>query len=90
VAASLYFGLSFRSLLFLCGGTGNAPLISLRPSLITYHHFESTLNDPARNLARRSAQLGLGIANGQPLVLGCECWSRCTPSAQKHAAGWKG
>ena len=37
-----------------------------------------------------SAQLDLGMANGQPLALGCECWSRCTPSAQRRAAGWKG
>src|SRR5271166_192097 len=45
VHSSLYSGLSFRSLLSLGGGTGNAPLISLRPSLITEHHFVSTLND---------------------------------------------
>ena len=55
VASSLYSGLSFRSLLSLGGGTGNAPLISLRPSLITEHHFVSTLNDLAPNLAPRSA-----------------------------------
>src|SRR5271156_1688873 len=41
VASSLDSGLSFRSLLSLGGGTGNAPLISLRPSLITEHHFVS-------------------------------------------------
>jgi hypothetical protein len=48
VASSLYSGLPFRSLLSLGGGTGNAPLISLRPSLITDHHFVSTLNDLAK------------------------------------------
>ncbi len=85
VVSSLDSGLSFRSLLSLGGGTGNAPLISLRPSLITEHHLVSTLNDLAPNLAPRSAQLGLGMANGQPRALGCECWFRCAPSACKHA-----
>lgn len=66
VASSLYSGLSFRFLLSLGGGTGNAPLISLKPSLITEHHLVSTLNDLALNVAPRSAQLGLGMANGQP------------------------
>jgi hypothetical protein len=42
VTSFLYSGLPFRSLFSLGGGTGNAPLISLRPSLITEHHFEST------------------------------------------------
>ncbi len=69
----------------LGGGTGNALLISLRPSLITEHHFVSTLNDLARNLAPRSAERGLGMANGQPRALGCERWFRCVPSACKHA-----
>ena len=81
VASCLDYGLSFRSLLSLGGGTGNAPLISLRPSLITDHHLVSTLNDLAPNRAPRSAQLGLGMANGQPRALGCECWFRCAPSA---------
>jgi hypothetical protein len=54
-ASSPYSGLSFRPLLSLGGGTGNAPLISLRPSLIMDHHFVSTLNDLAPNLAPRSA-----------------------------------
>ena len=85
VASSLDSGLSFRSLLALGGGTGNAPLISLRPSLITEHHFVSTLNDLAPNLAARSAQLALGMADGQPRALGCECWFRCAPSACKDA-----
>ena len=85
VASSLDSGLSFRSLLSLGGGTGNAPLISLRPSLITEHPFVSTHNDLAPNLAPRSAQLGLGMANGQPRALGCECWFRCAPPACKHA-----
>jgi hypothetical protein len=82
VASSLYYGLSFRSLLSLGGGTGNAPWISLRPSLITEHHFVSTLNDLAPNLTPRSAQLGLGMANEQPRALACECWFRCAPSAE--------
>jgi hypothetical protein len=30
------------------GGTGNGPMISLRPSLITEHHSVPSLNDPAR------------------------------------------
>jgi transposase-like protein len=64
VAPSLYFGFSFRSRLSLGGGTGKAPLISLRPSLITEHHFESTLNDLGPNHAPRSARLNLGMANG--------------------------
>ncbi len=58
VASSLCSGLSFRSLLSLGGGTGNAPLISLRPPLITEHHFVSTLDDRAREVATRSAELG--------------------------------
>ena len=81
VASSLDSGLSFRSLLSLGGGTGNAPLIALRPSLITEHHFVSTLNDLAPRLAPRSAQFGLGMANGEARALGCECWFRCAPSA---------
>ena len=85
VASSLDSGLSFRSLLSLGGGTGNAAWISLRPSLITEHHLVSTLNDLAPNLAPRSAQLGLGMANGQPRELGCECWFRCAHSACKDA-----
>ncbi len=64
VASSVDSGLSFRSLLFLGAGTGNAPLTSLRPSLITEHHLVSTLSELAQNRAPRSAQLGLGIANG--------------------------
>jgi hypothetical protein len=85
VASSLDSGLSFRSLLSLGGGTGNAPLISLRPPLIKEHHVVSTLNDLASNHAPRSAQLGLGMAKGQPRTLGCECWFRCAPSAQEDA-----
>jgi hypothetical protein len=85
VASSLYSELSFRSLLSLGGGTGNAPLISIRPSLITEHHLVPSLNDLAPKLAPRSAQLGLGMANGQPRALGSECWFRCAPSAEKGA-----
>src|SRR5262249_50248070 len=39
---------SFRSRWSLGGGTGNGPMISLRPSLITEHHSVSSLNDLAR------------------------------------------
>jgi hypothetical protein len=85
VASSLYSGLSFPSLLSLGGGTGNAALISLRPSLITEHHFVSILNDLAPNLAPHSAQFGLGMANGQPRALGSEGWFRCAPCACKDA-----
>ena len=67
-------GSSFRSRLSLGGGTGNGPMISLRPSLITEHHSVSGLNDLAPSLALRSAQVGLGMANGQPRALGSECW----------------
>ena len=38
----------FRSLFCLGRGTGNGSTISLRPSLITEHHFVSSLNDLAR------------------------------------------
>ena len=55
MASSLDSGLSFRSLLSLGGETGNAPLISLRLSLITEHHVVSMLNDFAPNLGPRSA-----------------------------------
>ncbi len=89
VASSLDSGLSFRSLLSLDGGTGNAPWISLRPSLITAHHWVSTLNDLAPNRAQRSAQLGLGMANGQPRALGCECWFRCAPFCLQRRTGFE-
>ncbi len=55
--SSLCPGLPFRSLLPLGGGTGNVPLISLRPPLITEHHFVSSINDRARKIALRSAKL---------------------------------
>ena len=45
--------------------------LSLSPSLNTDHHFVSTLNDLAPNLAPLSTQLGLGMANGQARGLGC-------------------
>ena len=54
---SLSHGLAFRSLLSLGGGTGNAPVISLRPLLITEHHFVSSLNQRAREVEPRSAKL---------------------------------
>src|SRR5947209_20562834 len=60
------FRSSFRSLLSLDGGTGNEPLISLRPSLITEHHFESNLNDLAREISRRCAKPSLGIGLEKP------------------------
>jgi hypothetical protein len=41
-------GSSFRSRLSRGDGTGNGPMNSLRPSLITEHHSVSSLNDPAR------------------------------------------
>jgi hypothetical protein len=64
VTSSLWSSSSFRSLLSLGGGTGNGPSISLRPSLFTEHHFVSNLNDLARDVALRSTELGLEIANG--------------------------
>ena len=50
-------GSSFRSRLSLGGGTGNGPMISLRPSLITEHHSVSSLNDPAREASPCSRYL---------------------------------
>jgi hypothetical protein len=85
VTSSLCSGLSFRSLLCLGGGTGNAPYISLRPPLITEHHFVSSLNDLARHVTRRSSEVGLGIANGQKPTLGYESWFRSVLSAQQDA-----
>src|SRR5271166_2560283 len=41
-------GSSFRSLLSLGDGTGNGPMISLTPSLVTEQHSVSSLNDPTR------------------------------------------
>jgi hypothetical protein len=41
-------GSSFRSRISIGDGTGNGPMISLRPQLITAHHFVSSLSDPAR------------------------------------------
>ena len=42
VTSPLYSGLSFRSLLSLGGGTGNAPYDFAQRSLITEHHFVPT------------------------------------------------
>lgn len=56
MASSLFPGLPLRSLLSLDGGTGNVSLISLRPPLITAHHFVSTINDRAREVGPRSAK----------------------------------
>jgi hypothetical protein len=64
VAASLWSSSSFRSLLSLGRGTGNGPSISLSPSLFTEHHFVSNLNDLAKDVALRSTELSLEIANG--------------------------
>jgi len=50
-------GSSFRSLLSLGGGTGNGPMISLRPSLITEHHSVSSQSDPAREASPCSRYL---------------------------------
>src|ERR1700719_1199390 len=50
-------GSSFRSRLSLGDGTGNGPMISLRPSLITEHHSVSSLNDPAREASPCSRYL---------------------------------
>ena len=50
-------GSSFRSRLSLGGGTGNGPMISLRPSLITEHHSVSSLNDLAREASPCSRYL---------------------------------
>src|ERR1700678_3865849 len=54
-------GSSFRSRLSLGGGTGNGPMISLRPWLITVHHSVSSLNDPAREawLGKPGTPVGL-------------------------------
>ena len=48
---------SFRSRLSLGDGTGNGPMISLRPSLIMEHHCVSSLNDPAREASPCSRYL---------------------------------
>jgi hypothetical protein len=50
-------GSSFRSLLSLGDRTGNGPMISLRPSLITEDHSVSSLNDPAREASPCSRYL---------------------------------
>jgi hypothetical protein len=50
-------GSSFRSRLSLSDGTGNGPMISLRPSLITEHHSVSSLGDPAREASPCSRYL---------------------------------
>jgi hypothetical protein len=63
VVSSLCSGLSFRSLFSLGGGTGNAPMISLRLPLITEHHFVSNLNDLARDVAPRFTKPSLGISD---------------------------
>ena len=50
-------GSSFRSRRSLGDGTGNGPMISLRPSLITAHHSVSSLSDPAREASPCSRYL---------------------------------
>ena len=50
-------GSSFRSRISLGDGTGNGPMISLRPSLITAHHSVSSLSDPAREASPCSRYL---------------------------------
>src|SRR5262245_12288422 len=50
-------GSSFRSPISLGDGTGNGPMISRRPSLITAHHSVSSLSDPAREAAPCSRDL---------------------------------
>jgi len=55
-------GSSFRSRLSLGDGTGNGPMISLRPSLITEHHSVSSLNGllaKPRHAQGISAQLAM-------------------------------
>src|SRR5205823_3924793 len=50
------------------GGTGNEPVISLRPSSITEHHFESNLNDLAREVAPRFTKPSLGISDWLEMI----------------------
>ncbi len=52
-----YPGSSFRSRTSLGDGTGNGPMISLRPSLITAHRSVSSLSDPAREASPCSRYL---------------------------------
>ena len=50
-------GSSFRSRRSLGAGTGNGPMISLRPSLITAQHSVSSWSDPAREASPWSRYL---------------------------------
>jgi hypothetical protein len=50
-------GSLFRSRISLGDGTGNGPMISLRPSLITAHHCVSSLSGPAREASPCSRYL---------------------------------
>ena len=54
---SLRSGSSFRSRLSPASGTGDEPMISLRPSLIRDHHSVSSLNDLAREASTCSKDL---------------------------------
>ncbi len=48
---------SFRSRLSLGGETGNGPMISLRPWLITAHHSVSSRSDPGHEALPRTSYL---------------------------------
>jgi len=50
-------GSSFRSRLSRGDGTGNGPMLSLRPSSITEHHSVSSLDGPAREASSCSRYL---------------------------------
>jgi hypothetical protein len=73
VASCLCSGLSFRSLSTRNDGTGNAPKISLRPLLVTEHHFVSTINDGARQASPSSRCLHPARAEDTAYTVGGNC-----------------
>ena len=66
-------GSSFRSRLSRGGGTGIAPMISLRPPLITEHHSVSSLNDLAREASPSSRYLRPARDEDTTYTVGVNC-----------------
>src|SRR5208282_246622 len=79
-------GSSFRSRLSLGDGTGNGPMISLRPSLITEHHSVSSLNDPAREASPCSRYLRPARDLDTTCTVGRNVHESMAPKVRAHRA----
>src|SRR5450432_3354027 len=79
-------GSSFRSRLSLGDGTGNGPMISLRPSLITEHHSVSSLNDRAREASPCSRYLRPARDVDRPCTVGGNVHESMATKVRAHRA----